>query len=239
MDAAVWSPTKYVDRGGRLRAGTTGPASGLMAEIVAEWYDGALARHARGDLLDLGCGQAPLYAGYRTRATSVTTSDWKPAPVVDVVADLTAVPLPFGDAAFDTVVLSDVLEHIPTPGALLADVARVLRPGGTLLLNVPFLYGVHEAPYDFHRYTEFALRRMAQEAGLEVVELSPLGGLLEVLGDFVGKALTVVPVLGPRLATGLQRLVWAVHASPAGRAAGRRTGPLTPSGYAMAVRRPA
>lgn len=239
MDAARWTPTKYVERGGRLRAGTTGPASGLMAEVVAEWYDGALPRHARGDLLDLGCGQAPLYAGYRSRATSVTTSDWKAAPVVDVVADLTAVPLPFDDAAFDTVVLSDVLEHIPTPGALLADVARVLRPGGTLLLNVPFLYGVHEAPHDFHRYTEFALRRMAQEAGLEVVELSPLGGLLEVLGDLVGKAMTVVPVLGPRLAKGLQALVWAVHTSPVGRAAGRRTGPLTPSGYALAARRPA
>lgn len=236
MDGVGWLPTKYVHRDGGLRAGAVGPGSSLMAEIVAEFYGDVLGRYVRGELLDLGCGRAPLYAGYREHASAVTTSDWKAAPCVDVVADLTAVPLPFDDASFDTVVLSDVLEHIPTPVPLLTDVRRVMRPGGVLLLNVPFLYGVHEAPHDYHRYTEFALRRMADEAGFDVVELRPLGGLPEVVGDLLGKGLTVLPVVGKVLARGLQKLVWLLHRSKVGRAASRRTGPLTPSGYGLVAR---
>ncbi|MEO3938070.1 class I SAM-dependent methyltransferase [Dermatophilaceae bacterium Soc4.6] len=236
MDGHGWQPTKYVERRGTLRAGAVSPASRLMADLVAEFYATSLPENAHGDLLDLGCGQAPLYGTYRSRVSSVTTGDWKAGPHVDHVTDLTA-PLSFDDAAFDTVILSDVLEHLPNPALVLSEAHRLLRPGGTLLVNVPFLYGIHEAPYDFHRYTEFALRKMIDDAGLTLVEIEPLGGLLEVLSDLVGKGMTVVPGLGSLMAALVHRLTWMVHSSPVGAALRSRTAAFTPSGYALVARR--
>lgn len=234
VDSSTWRPTKYLMRDGKLNAGLVRPASRLMANLVAEYYTTAIPRYARGALLDLGCGEAPLYAAYGACAGSVTTSDWHDGPHVDVVSDLTA-ELSFEDGRFDTVILSDVLEHLPNPSVVMGEVARILAPGGTLLLNVPFLYTIHEAPHDYHRYTEFALTRMVEEAGLTLVELDRLGGLPEVLVDLVSKGVSAAPVVGPAIAGVLQRLGWSWHRSGLGRRFARKTTAYTPSGYALAA----
>lgn len=83
-----------------------------------------------------------------------------------VFADAAA--LPFADATFDAVVCLEVLEHVPMPCAVVAEIGRVLKPGGRAWVSMPFLYPVHDAPYDFQRYTEFGLRRDIARAGLEV-----------------------------------------------------------------------
>lgn len=64
-----------------------------------------------------------------------------------------------------------------------------MKPGGVLLMNVPFHYWIHEAPHDYYRYTEFALRRMLEESGFEMLEMRSIGGALEVITDFLGKFL--------------------------------------------------
>jgi SAM-dependent methyltransferase len=71
------------------------------------------------------------------------------------VADAHA--LPFADATFEQVISSEVLEHLHTPIKAAAEIARVLKPGGRLVLTVPMVYPVHEAPHDYHRFTEFGL----------------------------------------------------------------------------------
>src|SRR5206468_3217360 len=97
--------------------------------------------------------------------------DWPNSPHgvthADVIADLGR-PLPFPSSCFDGVLLSSVLEHLADPVATLGEASRVLRPGGVLVLELPFLYWLHEEPHDFGRYTEFALRRFADMVGLEV-----------------------------------------------------------------------
>ena len=104
-NADCWEPTKYVVRKGRLR-GSRDPrhlavSSRLAADLYAERYQKYLPLHARGRLLDLGCGTVPLFASYRDFATQVTTLDWAgsrhPSPHVDVLHDLRR-PLPFAEA---------------------------------------------------------------------------------------------------------------------------------------------
>lgn len=76
--------------------------------------------------------------------------------------------LPFRDACFDAVTCLEVLEHVPDPGLVMSEIARVLRPGGHAWISMPFLYPLHDAPFDFQRHTEFGLRRDVQRAGLQV-----------------------------------------------------------------------
>jgi SAM-dependent methyltransferase len=98
----------------------------------------------------------------------------------DVFADAAA--LPFADGRFDTVLCLEVLEHVPYPGTVVAEIYRVLKPGGRAWLSMPFLYPLHDAPYDFQRYTEYGLRRDLQNAGLEVTSLRKSGHAVRTAG---------------------------------------------------------
>jgi SAM-dependent methyltransferase len=79
--------------------------------------------------------------------------------------------LPFRDGRFEGVICLEVLEHVPDPGLVVTEIARVMRPGGTAWLSMPFLYPLHDAPYDFQRYTEYGFRRDVERAGMKVVSL--------------------------------------------------------------------
>lgn len=98
----------------------------------------------------------------------------------DVFAD--GAHLPMSSASFDGVVCLEVLEHVPDPSIVVAEIARVLRPGGRAWLSMPFLYPLHDAPFDFQRYTEYGLRRDIQRAGLEVVALRKSGHAIRSAG---------------------------------------------------------
>jgi SAM-dependent methyltransferase len=76
-----------------------------------------------------------------------------------------------------------VLEHVPDPAAALAELRRMLRPGGTLWLTVPFVGELHEEPFDFYRYTPYGLRALAERAGLSDVEVEPLTGYFTTLAQ--------------------------------------------------------
>ena len=88
---------------------------------------------------------------------------------------------PWTTRRFDHVVLTQVLEHVPEPARVLAELHRVLKPGGTLWLTAPFFYAEHERPYDFFRYTQFGLRRLLESAGFEVLEVEWMEGYLGTL----------------------------------------------------------
>ncbi len=244
-NADRWTESKYVRCNGQLLASRdrseVGIGSRLVTDRVAALYAQHLPRYARGRLVDLGCGKAPLYGIYRTLVDSVVCIDWPKSvhasPYVDVAVDL-GQPIPFADAAFDTVILSDVLEHLPAPERLWHEMARILAPGGHVLLNVPFLYGIHEAPHDYGRYTGFALQRFAALVGLDVVLLATVGGILHVLADLLAKPLAYVPLLGTPLAVGVQGAVSLLDRTAWGRRVAEETGRRFPLGYFMIVRRP-
>ncbi len=241
----LWKPSKYVLRGGRTRASRNpkqvGVGSRLVADITASLYEQHLPAFARGRLIDLGCGTVPLYGLYGPHVSEAVCVDW-PGSVhatshVDVYADLSQ-PLPFEDGAFDTVVLSDVLEHLPKPWQLVSEIRRILAPGGHAFVNVPFLYGIHETPHDYYRFTGFALRRFAAEAGLAVKLLVPTGGSLHVLADFLSKHLAQLSWPGRLLATLLQTLCAWFGRSALGCRVADRTATRFPLGYFMVLQAP-
>lgn len=204
-DPGSWRPSKFVYRRGKLMASRDADevavGSRLMVDRVARCYDANLRRHAKGRLADLGCGTVPLYRAYADLVTEVVCVDLGGTPHarhLDVECDLNE-PLPFADRTFDTIVLSDVLEHIARPETLWAEMARILAPEGEILMNVPFYYWIHAGPHDYYRYTGFALRRFVESAGLELVQLDVIGGALEVLADVVAKNFALVPLVATRL----------------------------------------
>ena len=152
---------------------------------IAAWVARAAHEARPGErVLDAGAGEAP----YRELFAhcEYVTSDWSGsvhagAAGADVIAPLDRLPLE--PASFDAVVCTQVLEHVPDPAAALAELARVLRPGGRLWLTVPFVGELHEEPHDYFRYTPYALRALCERAGLEAIEVEPLGGYFAALGQ--------------------------------------------------------
>ncbi|MFN3840666.1 MAG: class I SAM-dependent methyltransferase [Cyclobacteriaceae bacterium] len=237
-----WKPTKYELRNGKLRASKNRHAvsvsSRLMIDITASFYQKALHKYTKGSLADLGCGHVPFYLLYKHLATTITCVDWPNSlhknPHLDVECDLNK-PLPIQAETFDTIILSEVLEHIAEPDVLWAEMARMLKSGGKIIVSVPFLYKIHEAPHDYFRYTEFALKNFATKNNLKIVELESFGGLPVVLADLYAKILVKIPVIGNALASILQSLCfWFVH-TPWGKRLSARTAGAYPLGYFLVV----
>ena len=139
-----------------------------------------LAKEARGTLLDVGCGGMPYRAYFVSRVRRYVGVDRSRA-TGDVCGD--ALALPSRGEAFETVICSQVLEHLPEPGLAMSEMARVLKPGGLLVLTAPHIWGIHEEPDDYYRYTGYGLRHLADRAGLEVIEVRSLAGYWMTAGS--------------------------------------------------------
>jgi SAM-dependent methyltransferase len=162
-----------------------------ILEFVARCA-GELERGAR--VLDAGAGNAPyreLFGHCDYVTTDWTRSVHTGARSADVIASLADLPL--GDASFDAVVCTQVLEHVGDPRAVVAELNRVLRPGARLWLTVPLVWPLHEEPFDFFRYTPYSLRALLEQAGFVDVYVAPRNGyfatiaqLLRIAPDAVG-----------------------------------------------------
>jgi SAM-dependent methyltransferase len=195
-----WHQTKFVSTACGLRASRdrkqVSIGSRFITDIVAQRYERTIRAHARGRLLDMGCGYVPLYGVYRDLVQENICIDWEstfhPGIHLDFVVDLNG-RLPFEDGSFNTILLTDVLEHIAEPTLLVSEIARLLQFNGKLILGVPFFYWLHEVPHDYYRYTEHSLRRFCNHNHLKVIELEPYGGLPEILVDLTSKGISYLP----------------------------------------------
>jgi len=77
---------------------------------------------------------------------------------------------PFPDKNFDSVISNEVLEHIFNPDIFLAEINRVLKNQGILLITVPFVWDEHEQPYDYARYSSFGLKYLLEKYGFKILE---------------------------------------------------------------------
>jgi SAM-dependent methyltransferase len=210
--------------------------SRLYVDLLACALSDAVSTHAHGRLADLGCGDVPLYGMYKDRTSDVVCVDWSQSrhriSHIDFECDLNQ-PLPFDDGSFDTLILSDVLEHLCEPDMLWRQMSRVLRNNGRIICSVPFFYWLHESPHDYYRYTEFALRRFAKNNGLEVIELKPFGGSIEVMTDLLAKHLVLLPALGAPLALAMQSVVLRWSRTRIGLQTIGKTAGFIPLGYTI------
>lgn len=131
-----------------------------------------------GTVVDLGCGTRPYEADILAHAARYLGVDWSKTLHglrADIAADVSR-PLPLRDGAADAVTAFEVLEHLAEPGVMLGEAHRILRPGGVLMLSVPFQWWVHEEPWDFYRFTRFGLAHLLKKAGFAEVRIEATSG---------------------------------------------------------------
>jgi len=211
----------------------------MSAKLTRVTLDRFVERHASPGLtLDIGAQTGP----YKTWFPNRVPIDifWRPG--ISVVTD--AQHLGLASEAFDVVLCTEVLEHLPEPQAAIDEMFRVLKPGGTLILTTRFLFPIHDAPHDYFRFTKFGLRHLTRRFDSVIVEEETTTmGAMAVLVQRLG--LQTDSVGG-----GAGRAVWLVLArliAPLGGLIRRQYGDsrrLTPeatimtSGYHLAARRP-
>ena len=202
--------------------------------------------HLTGDsrILDVGAGRGDFAALLDRFQT--TSLDIYPYPEVDLVCDLT-VSNPFRPASFDAVVLMNVLEHVYDTHAMLERLADLLKPGGLLMIAIPFLVKLHQTPVDFVRYTQYAIERFGPEHDLECETLEgyydPMFLLSEGTGNIKnaylpglprGKRIAARLLMGGLqvLANGMQRLL-----GPGLARSPQDVRSLAPTGYQIVYRK--
>ena len=177
----LWKPSKFNIRKKKLvPSSKVGVTSYRMASYIALFYSEQIETYCKGDLLDLGCGSVPMYDYYKSKATNITCADWEncshETSHIDVFCDLND-KLPFHDNTFDTIIFSDVIEHLKNPFNSLCEIKRVLNKNGKIIMNYPFMYGIHEAPFDYSRYTKYRMRTWIEELDMNIIVENEYGNL--------------------------------------------------------------
>lgn len=156
-----------------------------------------LAPHARGVMFDVGVGERPYAEEFEGHVTRYFGLEYPPVVfgnlnpdlwnyievvhgIIDVFGD--GHELPLASESVDTVMSLEVLEHVPEPERCVAEMARVLKPGGRALITVPFTAPLHQLPYDFRRFTPEGLRALLARHGLDTEIVRPRGNVASATG---------------------------------------------------------
>lgn len=154
----------------------------LIYDIGDRWLEKYSVLY-RGTVYDLGCGEAPYKDWFMQFVEQYIGVDWTDSLhniKADIVVDLNA-PLPIDDAVADTVLSFSVMEHLSEPQLMLNEAHRILKPDGSLIMQAPWQWRIHEAPYDFFRYTPYGLRLLLERAGFTEINVQPQAGFFSMM----------------------------------------------------------
>lgn len=146
----------------------------------------------QGQLLDIGCGKMPYkdYILNHSKVKKYVGLDIEDALIYDenIQPDFTwdGITMPFDDHSFDCAFGTEVLEHCPEPEIVLKEVHRILKPGGVFFFTVPFLWNLHETPFDEYRYTPFSLERHLKNSGFKDIKITATGGWHAAMAQMLG-----------------------------------------------------
>ena len=145
----------------------------LILELHNEFFR-RIRPQLNGIVVDLGCGKMPFRQEIVTQGCRYIGVDWpysyhgtKP----DVANDLNA-GVPLANDTANAVMSISVLEHLHRPETMLTESWRILKPHGYIFIQVPFQWQVHEAPFDYYRFTHHGLEKLLHDAGFEEVEVT-------------------------------------------------------------------
>ncbi len=162
---------------------------------------------AKGNVLDVGCGEKPyahLFAGTTTSYFG-TDIDLGNSKRVDICAD--SLMLPVKTSSVDTVVSNQVIEHVRSPEVFVKEVTRILKPDGILIITAPQLWCLHEKPYDYYRFTRYALEMLCEENRLKVILLEERYGAFAAIAQMFA-LMVYLPNSHQRWRTNLSRLLF-------------------------------
>lgn len=134
-------------------------------------------RDIRGHVLSIGSGddsdgEGGAYRNYFPMAASYTTSEVTEAFACDLVLDVRCMP-EISDGSYDCIYCSGVLEHVDDFRGAMGELTRIIKPGGILLLGLPFRQAIHMPPQDFWRFTEHGIRFLLKGA-YQIEEIEPI-----------------------------------------------------------------
>ena len=145
----------------------------------------SLAPQLHGKLLDFGCGAKPYQELFSNVESYIGVDiedegqhDHKNEQI-DFYYD--GKTLPFDNETFDSILTSEVLEHVPDVDSILKELTRVLKPNGKILVTVPFAWQEHELPYDFRRFTTTGLKKCLTDKNFDILIEEKTGHYIEVV----------------------------------------------------------
>lgn len=152
----------------------------------------AFAERITGSTLDVGCGQKPyenLFRSSRYVGLEIDSPANREKKKADFYYD--GGMFPFQDHEFDSIVVNEVFEHVFNPAQFLLELHRVLKPGGMLLMTVPFCWDEHEQPYDYARYSCFGLIAVIEQHGFQVLgqlkSMNDIRAIFQMLNAYIYK----------------------------------------------------
>jgi SAM-dependent methyltransferase len=161
----------------------------LLGERIRAALQLAPISSSAASALDVGCGEQPLRAviealGYRYVSLDVHQNSQGNVTYLGTL-DGALPPEVLLVGGFDLLVCTEVLEHVADWPTAFRNLARLMKPGGRLLITCPHFYPLHEEPYDYWRPTPYAMGAFAQREGLVIVHQERAGDGWDVLGTMV------------------------------------------------------
>jgi len=154
----------------------------LMYDIGDKWRN-EYSIYYKGDLYDLGCADAYYKDFFLKYCNSYTGVDWSNTihnNNADIVTDLNKEFKIKNDVA-DTIISLSVMEHLYNPQLFLKESYRILKKDSYIILGVPWMWHIHEAPHDYFRYTPYGLKYLFSEAGFKEIHIQPTSGFFTMI----------------------------------------------------------
>lgn len=136
------------------------------------------SRYVKGKLLDVGCGDKPYYSILAPKVIEYLGLDLDKGDIIG-----SATKIPFKTETFDTVLSTQVIEHLEQPELMISEVYRVLKKNGHFILTAPLLWCLHEEPNDFFRFTKYSLKKILEKKGFKIIYIKERGNWLISLGQ--------------------------------------------------------
>ena len=140
-------------------------------------------KYIHGRIVDLGAGKAKYKSIIKSSTGEYVAFDIFAGDNIDVVGDI--IHTGFDSNSFDTIVCTQVLEHIPKPWLAVQEMHRILKEGGVCIVTAPFIQASHADPHDYFRYTTEGLKSLFEGGGFDIIEHGGYGKITSTLFDFI------------------------------------------------------